>query len=187
MRLRSIVILAFMLLLLGGAFYLTNLPVPPIKEDPRLFVWLFEMEVLEQIDIQLPRSGESQAFVKEADRTWHFDDSERTPVDMQRWGGGIPLLLSGPGADRVISEATPQEKLEEFGLASPLMVITLMLEGDETITIKVGDNTPNSTNHYVQVPNSTIVALVDYTWYDEISRLVKDPPYLPPPDADNPD
>jgi hypothetical protein len=28
-------------------------------------------------------------------------------VNMKRWGGGIPLLLSGPGAERLItSEAT---------------------------------------------------------------------------------
>ena len=170
------------LIILGGYLYLTSMPVPPPEEDPQLFVWLIEMEDIQHIVISLPREGNSQAFVKEEDRSWHFDDAERSPVDMQRWGGGIPLLLSGPGTDRVVSLNTPEEKLTEFGLTEPLMEITLTLENNEILAIKVGDNTPNSTNHYVQAPGSTDVALVDFTWYNEIVRLVRQPPYIYTPD-----
>jgi hypothetical protein len=169
--------------LTGGYFYITSLPIPAPKDEPQLFVWLVEINDIKHINIQLPRSSEGQAFIKEADRTWHFDDPQHTPVDMQRWGGGIPLLLSGPGADRVLYQETSEEKLAEFGLSDPLMEITLTLENDEIMVIKVGDNTPNTTNHYVQVPNSTAVALVDYTWYDVISSLVTDPPYIPAEEA----
>ncbi|GAG36527.1 unnamed protein product, partial [marine sediment metagenome] len=32
---------------------------------------------------------------------------------------------------------------------------------------------------YVQAPGSNDVALVDYTWYEVLERLVKEPPYAP--------
>jgi len=182
LRPSNITALIAILLILGGYLYLTSMPVPPPKEDPQLFVWLIEMEEIQHIVINLPREGKSQSFIKEEDRSWHFDDAERSPVDMQRWGGGIPLLLSGPSTNRLISANTSEEKLIEFGLMEPLMEVTLTLENDEVLAIKVGDNTPNSTNHYVQAPGSTDVALVDYTWYNEIARLVREPPYISTPD-----
>ncbi|UCH43735.1 MAG: hypothetical protein JSW16_04160, partial [Dehalococcoidales bacterium] len=142
MRPSNITALLAILLILAGYLYLTSMPVPPPKEDPQLFVWLIEMEEIQHIVIDLPREGESQSFIKEEDRSWHFDDAEFSPVDMQRWGGGIPLLLSGPSTNRLISVNTSEEKLIEFGLMEPLMEVTLTLENDEVLVIKVGDNTP---------------------------------------------
>ena len=182
MRLRNVLILLAILLVLGGYFYFSSVPQPPPKGETKVYVWWIDMEDIQHIVISLPRDGESQAFIKEEDRSWHFDDPQRSPVDMQRWGGGIPLLLSGPGVDRVIARNASEEKLAEFGLAQPQMEITLTLENDEVLSIKVGDTTPNSNNHYVQAPGSNDVALVDYTWYYEIERLVKEPPYAPPSD-----
>ncbi|MBI3040923.1 MAG: hypothetical protein HYY80_04670, partial [Chloroflexi bacterium] len=107
MRLRNILILLVILLALGGYFYFTNRPGPPPPPETRLFVWLVEMEDIERIEIQLPRQDKSQAFAKEKrgdEFPWYFDDPQRSAVDMKRWGGGIPLLLSGPAANRVIAE-----------------------------------------------------------------------------------
>jgi hypothetical protein len=98
---------------------------------------------------------------------------------MQRWGGGIPLLLSGPGVERVIAENATEEKLAEFGLTQPQMEITLTLEDGDILNIRVGDRTPDGTTFYVQVPDSNDVALVDYTWPEVLARLVKEPPYVP--------
>ncbi|GAG02483.1 unnamed protein product [marine sediment metagenome] len=138
------------------------------------------MEELQHIEIRLPRENDSQAFIKEADRTWHFDNPQRCEVDMKRWGGGIPLLLSGPGAERVIAENATQEKLAEFGLTQPQMELILTLENESIINIAVGDSTPDGHAFYVQAPNSNDIALVDYTWYEVLERLVKEPPYPPP-------
>lgn len=183
MRLRSILILVGILIALGGYFYFSSQPEPPPPEERQLYVWLIEQEEIEHIEIALPRDGESQAFLKKEDRLWYFDEPGTPQVDMQRWGGGIPLLLSGPGVDRVIAEDATEEKLAEFGLAQPLMMITLTLEDEDILYIKVGDSTPDGLNYYVQIPDSNAVALVDYTWYDVLSRLVKEPPY-PPAAAD---
>ncbi|GAI82641.1 unnamed protein product, partial [marine sediment metagenome] len=48
------------------------------------------------------------------------------------------------------------------------------------LNIAVGDRTPDDINYYVQAPNSNDVCLVDYTWYEVLERLVKEPPYALP-------
>ena len=183
MRLRNILILLVILLALGGYFYFFNKPEPVPKLEPTVYVWLIEVDEIKHIEIELPREGKSQTFIKiseEGKFPWYFDDLPQSNVDVERWGGGIPLLLSGPGADRVISENTTEEKLAELGLTQPRMVITLTLENGDVMGIKVGDETPDGHAFYVQAPNTNAVALVDYTWYEVLERLVTEPPYAPP-------
>ncbi|MBA7637694.1 hypothetical protein ES703_45340 [subsurface metagenome] len=183
MRLRNILILLAILLALGGYFYFSNIPEPPTKPEPKLYVWDIDMEAIQHIEITLPREDMSQAFIKipEEDKfPWYFDDPQRSDVDTARWGGGIPLLLSGPGADRVIAENATQEKLTEFGLTQPQMEINLTLEDGDTMNIIVGNSTPDGHAFYVQAPSTNDVALVDYTWYEVLERLVKEPPYVSP-------
>jgi len=182
LRLQNILIMLIILLAIGGVFYFVNAPEIPEQPDPQQFVWLIEMEEIEHIVIDLPNENNSQSFIKisEGDKfPWYFDDPEKSPVDTQRWGGGIPLLLSGPGAGRIIAEDAPIEKLTEFGFTEPQMIITLTLEDGYVMTIDVGDATPNGAYYYVRAPNTNDVALVDYTWYYVIERLVLEPPYVP--------
>jgi hypothetical protein len=182
LRLRNIIILLVILLALGGYFYFSTRPEPAPPPETRLFVWLVEMEEIQHIEIRLPREDKSQAFIKieAGDKfPWYFDDPQQSDIDIKRWGGGITLLLSGPGANRVIAENATEEKLAEFGLAQPQMKITLILTNEETVSIAVGDRTPDSSAFYVQAPGSNDVALVDYTWYEVLERLVKEPPYAP--------
>jgi len=96
---------------------------------------------------------------------------------MDRWGGGIPLILSGPGAERLIAEDATEEKLAVFGFTEPSMEIALTLENEEIIYIEVGDSTPNGTAYYVKLVDSDDVYTVDYSWYDVLERLVLEPPY----------
>ncbi|MFC1949190.1 DUF4340 domain-containing protein [Chloroflexota bacterium] len=180
MRLRNILILVAILLALGGYVYFSNMPEPPEEEEPRPFVWIIDMNDIQHITVSLPREGKSESFIKvEQDEQfpWFFDDAERSEVDIDRWGGGIPLLLSGPGADRIISENTSDEKLAEFGLVEPLMRITLTLIDGRIMNIDVGDKTPNEQNNYVKAPGTRDVALVYYGWCDVLERLVLEPPY----------
>ncbi len=97
---------------------------------------------------------------------------------MARWG--IEFLLTGPGAERVIAKNATEEKLAEFGLTQPQMEIILTLEDGDILNITVGDRTPGGDTFYVQGPDSNDVSLVDYTWYEVLERLVKEPPYAPP-------
>ena len=183
MRLRNIFILLAILLALGGYFIFFNKTEPPPNEEPRVFVWDIETSEIQHIEIRLPREDRSEEFIKipEGDKfPWYFNDPQRSEVDTKRWGGGIPLLLSGPGADRVITENATEEKLAEFGLTQPRMEITLTLEDRHILNITVGDRTPDSSTFYVQGPGSNDIYLVDYTWYEVLERLVKEPPHTPP-------
>ncbi len=185
MRLRNILILLAILLALGGYFYYSsNRPQPASPLKPKLYVWLIDMEEIQHIKIQLPRENKSESFIKiqEGDKfPWYFDDPQRSEVDAVRWGGGIPLILSGPGTERIIAQNATPEKLAEFGLTQPQMEITLTLENGSIMNIKVGDKTPDGMNNYVQAPDSNDVALVDFTWYEVLAGIVKEPPYAPPP------
>ncbi len=182
MRIRSILILLIILLALGGYFYFSKTPELPPKSEPRVFVWDIEMDEIQHIEIRLPREDKSEAFIKipEGDEfPWHFDDPQKSKVDVARWGGGIPLLLRGPGAERIIARDATEEKLAEFGLAQPQMEMALTLEDGDTLNIIVGDRTPDGDAFYVQVRGLSDIALVDYTWYEVLERLVKEPPYAP--------
>ncbi len=182
MRTRNIIILLVILVLLGGIYYVFNRPEPGTPEQPKEYVWLIEQDDIDHITITLLRENPplSQSFIKitqEDAFPWFFDDAQRSPVDSKRWGGGIPLLLSGPGADRVITYNATPEQLAEYGLTEPKMRIDLLLADNTTMEIYLGDATPDGVNYYIRAPNSDAVATVDYTWYNEMERLLKEPPY----------
>lgn len=180
MRIRSILILLVILLALGGYFYFSQASETPEEEEPKIYVWQIEMDEIQHIEMQLPRENMSESFIKiskEDEFPWYFDNPQRSEVDQKRWGGGIPLLLSGPGAQRVIAENATPGQLAEFGLTQPQMEITLTLENGDILNITVGDRTPDGNAFYVKAPGSNSVALVDYTWYEVLERLVKEPPY----------
>ena len=180
MRIRNIIILLVILLILGGYFYLTYTPETPPASEPKIYVWDIKMDEIKQIEIVLPHENMSESFIKIEEENkfpWHFDDPQMSEVDTARWGGGIPLILSGPGAERIIVRNATEEKLTEFGLTQPQMEITLTLEDETILHIIVGNSTPNGKTYYVQVTGSNDVALIDYTWYEVLERLVKEPPY----------
>ena len=180
MKVQNILILIIIFLGLGGFFYFSNSPQPAKETDPQEFVWLIDMDQIEHITIDMPRQNLSESFIKinkEDKFPWYFDDANQTAVDSARWGGGIPLLLSGPAADRIIAKDASPQVLADFGLDKPLMKITLTLTGGHTMTIDVGDATPNGASNYVKAPSTNDVALVDASWYSVLSKLVTDPPY----------
>jgi hypothetical protein len=183
LRARNILVLLAVLVVLVGVYVFVGRPKPATAPPPNVYVWNIKQSELEHIIISLPREGKSRAFIKIAEKDkfpWHFDDSQRSPVDSKRWGGGIPLLLSGPAANRIIVENATNQQFTEYGLAKPSMEIILVLANKDSIKIEVGNCTPNNQNYYIRVPQSNTVALVDYTWYDVLKSIVTDPPYAHP-------
>ena len=180
MRLRGILIMALAVAALGVVFYFASRPAPPPPVIPRPFVWSVDMDQLKKMVISLPRSGKSQAWVEHDDKYWYFDQPQGPKVDMTRWGGGVPLLLSGPGANRLITENVTDEQMKLYGLADPLMRIELTLQNGDTIDIMVGDATPDGQGYYIRRANAQGVYTVDYTWYGVLEGLVLNPPYPKP-------
>jgi len=179
-------ILALLAILVAlGVYFLFFRPEepPPPPPESRYFVWNVDVEELQHMVISLPQEDMSESFVKHEDRYWYFDDPPGPKVDMKRWGGGIPLILSGPGANRLITKDATEENLTVFGFTEPRITIVLTLENEDVINIEVGDSTPDGSAYYVRLADSNNVYTVDYTWYDVLERLVKEPPY-PPPEED---
>ena len=182
MKLENIFVLAAMLAALGILYYFTSQTEPPPPSKPRPFVWDVEMEELTKIAISIPLIQKNEAWVKHEDRYWYFDQTEGPKVNMKRWGGGIPLLLSGPGAERLITDNASENQLDFFGLLKPSMQVDLTLENKKIIKIDVGDNTPDAQSFYVKLRQSNDVYTVHESWYHVLERLVLEPPY-PDPDV----
>ncbi len=180
MRARNIIFLLAILIGLGVYFHFSR-PVEQAPVNPQTYMWSVEMEDITSIKISLINENAGQSFLKLSDQTWHFDNTGRTPVDMQRWGGGIPLLLSGPRADRLVAENATAEQLAEYGLANPQMVIDLTMKDSSKLKIDVGDSAPNGQTYYIKSPDElNDVGIVDRSWFEVMQRLVKEPPYPTP-------
>lgn len=179
MKLRLILILAGAAAALAVVYQFSSRPQPQPRPEPRPFVWNVEMTELARMSIALPRRGLQQAWEKHPDRQWYFAEPDGAPVDPQRWGGGIPLLLSGPGANRRVAEDAAAGQITRFGLSDPQMAIELTLDDGGTVSIAVGDATPDRRSYYIRRAGAGDVYTVDYTWYDVLARLVTEPPYAP--------
>ena len=180
MRLRTILIMTGILVALGVYFYISSRPKPEPPPEPRPFVWSVEMEDLKAMAIDLPHEGKSETCVKHEDKYWYFDQPNGPKVNMKRWGGGIALLLSGPGAERPITDNATDEQIETYGLKDPKMKIDLTLENEDTVNIEVGDSTLDGQAYYIKLVNSKDIYTVHYTWYEVLERLVLEPPYPEP-------
>ncbi len=181
MRLRTILILLAILIVAGGVYFFINRQSNTPPAQSKVYIWNIDDDQLIHVSISLPRVEKSQAFIKISNDDkfpWFFDDPQKSPVDNARWGGGIPLLLSGPGADRIIAENATHEQLDLYGFNNPSMVITLTLENGDILKVTTGDSTPNGQNYYVRLMDSTSVATVDSSWYQVLERLVLEPPYV---------
>ncbi len=180
MKLRVVLIMAVILIGLSVTFYLVSRPEPLPPAESRPFVWSIETDQLRGISITLPRAGLSEVWVRHEDKLWYFGESggasDGQIVDMDRWGGGVPLLLSGPGAERRVTEIT-ETQLISFGLNEPGMLIDLTLATGETISAAAGDLTPDGKSCYVMLVGATEAFTVDYTWCKVLEGLVLEPPY----------
>jgi len=178
MKLRTILIMAGVLIALCVVFmFVRQKPDLLSVEEPPIFIWDFEMVELYKVDIALPKQQLREVWVKHEDHYFYFDGPDESKVDMSRWGGGVPLLLSGPTAVRKITDQVTDTQLSEFGLDEPSMLIGLTLDNGEKLHIELGDNTQNGQGYYIKKADSNSVFIVDYTWYDVFEKLVLDPPY----------
>ena len=180
-RLPAILVMTGILAALAVGYAVLRRPQPVEQPEPRRFLWSVEMDELKRMIISLPAEQKSDAWVKHEDEYWYFDEPGGPRVDMKRWGGGVPLLLSGPGLDRPIADDATDEQLEVYGFRAPAVRIELTLESDRIIKAEVGGPTPDGRAYYIKLLSLRDVYAVDHTWVDVLQRLVREPPYPEPP------
>lgn len=178
MNVRSVVVLAIILVLLTIVYFVANREEPQPREEsaaPRL--WSVETDDLERLQISIPGEDMGEAWVKRDDSRWYFDGPDGPRVDMERWGGAVPLLVSSPRANRAIVRDAPEGTLEEYGLRSPSLLIEMQVTGGRTISVRVGDRNPAGESYYVSLSESRDVYTIDGTWVNFLGQLVLEPPY----------
>jgi len=182
LKIRAILALVVVVAILGVVFYAVSRPKPTTPQEARPFVWDFDMEALQKITIALPkdpREPNSMSWVKHDDRYFYFDEPNGPKVDMKRWGGGIPLILSGPAAERLLFQNATDANLKECGFNTPSISIQLTLNDNKVYDIEVADQTPSAQAYYIRLADTRDIYTVDYSWYDVVAKLVTDPPYAP--------
>ena len=180
MKLKAILILAAILAVAGSFYYFVSRPKPPAEPAAKYFVWDFTMDQLQKVTISLPKSNLSESFVKHPDdRQFYFDVPNGPMVDNQKWGGGIPLLLSGPGAMRLIIQNATSAQLQQYGFNTPTMTLKLTLDDGTVYNVLVGDSNPNAAATYVKLTDNSDVYTVDISWYNVLAAIVTNPPYIP--------
>ena len=180
MRSRAIIILVVIAAILGVTLYVVSRPGPVEPVDTTPYVWDFNMDDLQHIELSRPRIGDGVSFILHEDRYFYFDVENGSIVDMNRWGGGIPLLLSGPGADRRLVLNATDAQLAEYGFTTPNLAIICILKDGTVFNIEVGNSTPSGQTYYIRLKEERDIYTVDYTWYDVMSGLVTKPPYPAP-------
>jgi len=176
----SNILLLIAVLAVAAAVYFVTRPdeeSPPVVE-PRERLWEFNMNELKHISIELPELEMSESFVKHEDRQWYFDNESGVQVDPDRWGGGVPFILSGPYMERQIAEDATEEQLENFGLIPPKIRLTLTKEDEEIIRVELGNAVPGGSAYYLRLADSNDVYTIDYSWHNVVENLVLVPPYL---------
>ena len=180
MKLKAILILAAILAVAGSVYYFASRPKAPAEPAAKYFVWDFTMDQLQKVTISLPKSNQSESFIKHADdQEFYFDIPNGPMVDNQRWGGGIPLLLSGPGAMRLILQNATSTELQQYGFNTPTMTLTMTLTDGTVYNVLVGDSNPTAAATYVKLTDNNDVYTVDISWYNVLAGIVTTPPYVP--------
>ncbi|MSQ27191.1 MAG: DUF4340 domain-containing protein [Dehalococcoidia bacterium] len=148
---------------------------PPPAAPTRPFVYTFAMENIVDIDVRRPNAA-LRVVWDEANSVWNFADAALGEVDGGRMNG-IRLLLSGPGANRVLFRSAPSEaQLADYGFNRPIADIRIKLKDGSSHRVLLGDQTPDGRNYYTKSDDSATIYLVDFTWGNEIVRFVTEPP-----------
>lgn len=176
----GVLLLVFALL---GSYVSTNIvnkPPPPRPKAP--FVYQYEMTDIVRMEVRY-RDQSTNMVWDEKESKWRYTDPEKGEVDPGR-ANGMRLLLSGPGAHRVLAQQSPtSEQLREYGFANPQVIATIALKDGTLHRVLLGDRTPDSRNYYTKNDNSDSIYLVDFTWGNELVRFVTEPPTAKPAES----
>ena len=185
MNFKTTGILILVLAILSGYIYYDRMNrVPPPRRETT-FVYQLDISDIARMDVQYRGQTVSVKW-DETNSEWYFTDQSDKKVHPDR-ANGLRVLLSGPGANRVLlTETATPEQLKEYGLVEPQVVATIALKTGRVHRVLLGDRTPDGNNYYIKNGDRDGVYLVDFTWGNEILRFVAEPPIVTPtPEQDS--
>jgi len=171
MNIRHTFVLAVVLALTAG--YLLLAP-PGTRGTPQEGpTWFYITDEGDIVALEVEHRGQRETFLRQGE-DWFFQSPPNLPVNLDRWGG-ILLLASGPRSRRLLLEAV--EDPAHYGLDPPQGRITLRLRDDRSLTVLMGDLTPDGSGQYVMLEGSPRLFVVDAGWGQVLGRLATEPPY----------
>ncbi|MCX6023977.1 MAG: DUF4340 domain-containing protein [Chloroflexi bacterium] len=175
MSFRTTALLVFLFAALGGYVYYYG-PKDEVKRAERPpFVYEIDLSDIVHLDVRYQGKLISMDW-DDAKNEWNFlpESGVQGKIDQLRVNG-IRLLLTGPGSTRELV-AEKVTNLTNFGLQDPPIVANVRTKNGKAFRVLIGDRSPNGQANYVKLADFDPVFLVDYTWSDELSRFVVEPP-----------
>ncbi|MBI2907917.1 MAG: DUF4340 domain-containing protein [Chloroflexi bacterium] len=140
--------------------------------------WVYNIDLKDINAIKVVYQGKTVDILWDEEKSsWFAREPVIPKVDNDRVNG-IRVLLSGPRSKRVVAR-NPQN-LAAYGLDTPRIQTRVGLNTGEVWNIKLGEKTPDGGGVYVMFEGYDVLYIVDYTWSDELSRFVTEPP-IPKP------
>jgi hypothetical protein len=175
-RWRGITVTALVIVITAGFYSVLNneIGIEPPAPPPVLWVYAINEADIEEVTVQ--QAAFQEHYIKTGLDWFLARGRESLLVDPDRWGAGVPLLLSGPSANRVFDVL--EDGLVEFGFTSPTGEIEMSLRGERRLHVLVGDTTPNGKQHYVRLAGRPEVSLVPASWVTLLLALATDPAVL---------
>ena len=173
MNLRLSILLVAVLVLFGGTFLVVRFTGPQERIDNE--PWLFRLDDDAINHIVVTREGQTLTFEKKpGSRKWFILEDPELPVNFERWGG-IPLLLSGPRVNRVLSDTIDDPV--SYGLDPPETSVKVTERSGLGFEFHMGFATPDESNTYARLVGHPKLFTVPTSWAQVINRLATEPPY----------
>ena len=172
MNMRLSILLVVVLLIFGGTFLVLRFTDSNDQGDKR--IWLYRIDEGSLVKLEVVHQGEEVNYFRDPGaRTWYIEGDPDIPVFQQRWGG-TPLLLSGPGVTRPLSDTI--DNFAEFGLEPPETSVTVTDRSGNEVEFHLGIPTPDNKNQYARLVGDDTLFTVPYEWAQVVNRLAFDPP-----------
>ena len=172
MNMRLSILLVVVLLIFGGTFLVLRFTDSDDRGDPR--IWLYRIDEGSIVALEVVYQGEGVKYFRQpASRDWYIKGDPDIPVFQQRWGG-TPLLLSGPGVTRPLSDTIDDPAA--FGLDPPETLVRVTDRSGNEIEFHLGIPTPDNQNQYARLVGADPLFTVPIEWARVVNRLAIDPP-----------
>ena len=173
MNLRLSILLVAILVLFGGTFLVVRFTGPEEKtpDEP----WLFHLEDDSITNIVATHQDQTVKYEKKpGSLKWFILEDPELPVNFEKWAG-IPLLLSGPRVNRVLSDTIDDPV--SYGLDPPETSVKVTERSGQVFEFHMGFSTPDEFNTYARLVGFPQLFTVPTVWAQVISRLAAEPPY----------
>lgn len=172
-------LLVIFALMIGAVFYLNNKKeTEAVETTPTIgLTYLFTEAdgIVNSIEVST-ELGETSKVARDAGNAWTLELPAQTEADQSAAEAAAAQISALMVVSTITSDANPSD----FGVDTPVYVITIGFADGKTHTLEVGDNTPTFSGYYVRLDNDKIM-IVDLSGIDALAQLASFPPYLNTP------